>query len=295
VRNGERWIGVSLASIAQQTFRDFEVVLIDDGCTDSTVELARAITVPRLRVIVGPQRGLAAALALGVAESRGTYIARQDVDDVSLPTRLAEQVDFMAQHNDVVAYGSAAIEIDEDGGAIGTLRVPASDGAIRLKMTVLNPMIHSSVLMDRSAVLKAGNYRSPTSGAYPEDYDLWVRLARLGAFANSQEPLIKYRRSPSGVSATHGRDLSRAAGLIARENVRRLLPEGTYHDDDLELFTFFHSRTRRINLIEMLRLERMLVRLKCMSDAPWRGSGWGREVCLPPVGWMLRGADTLET
>lgn len=286
--NGERWIRDALASLHAQTFRDFEIVVIDDLGTDRSLDIVREMQIPNLRVVLGPGEGLAAALEAGIQASRGELLARQDQDDLSSPDRLARQVHFMDEHPACVAYGSCAWLVNDDGQRIGRINVPLRDRAIRLRMLLYNPMIHTSVMMRRRAVIEAGGYRSPSREPYPEDFDLWVRLAQIGQFANCKQPLVSYRR-PTGSTLTSsgGSAICHSAGQIAAGAFQSALGLTQLSLHDWELLSMFNDRHRRISVREAIRTEILLMRVAFRHPHVMLG-GWPWRTYVQPAMWVVR-------
>lgn len=287
VLNGEKHIRECLVSLASQTFRDFEVLLIDDGCSDNTIAIARSIDLPSLRIIEGPQSGLARALALGVECARGQYIARQDHDDVSRRDRLALQVACMERDEGLVVVGSQAEVIDESGEKTSKILVPTSDKAIRLRLALFNPFVHTSVIMRRCAVLQAGSYVSPSASAYPEDFDLWCRMATLGRFANLSDSLVQYRKSIGSITASRGLELRAASGQIASSNVAVRLGSRQLTTRQRQLVTFFHLRTRKISVAEAFETMALLLRLIWREGLPPGRRALSLREYVAPLGWVL--------
>jgi len=277
VRNGERWIRESLLSLSVQTYRDFEILLVDDGCTDSTVELAQSMDIPQMRIIPGPQQGLAKALALGVVLSRGSFIARQDADDISEPNRLECQIRHLDEHPSCVAVGSWALEISESGTVTGILKAPVTDRAVRLRALLFSPLIHPSAVMRRATILSVGNYRSPGTKPYAEDFDLWSRLLQVGMVHNIPETLIRYRRSATGITATSTREIAESSAQIAAMNLARHLSPSTPTVQDEMILTGFYQRLRGVPIRDSLRLVRRMLQARlsfglrpATYGLPWR-------------------------
>lgn len=198
VRNAERTIDEALTSLSQQTFPEFEVLAIDDGSTDATAERLRraAAADSRFRTIRTPARGTTAALVHGLSEARGRYIARQDGDDVSLPDRLRQQVDYLESHENVCAVGTAAITIDESGNAIGTFPMRHGAAAVRAGIRSISATpVHGSVLMRRECLEQVQGYRPAFLRC--QDFDLWLRLLERWDIDNLAVPLYKWRLSAS--------------------------------------------------------------------------------------------------
>lgn len=286
VLNGERWIRECMESLRIQTFQDFEVLLIDDGCTDDSVAIAQMSGV-QMRVINGPRNGLGAALAYGVEHAESPMLARQDQDDLSHPRRLELQVAYMNDHPNCILIGSWAELIDETGSCIGKIRMPKSTRAIRFSMNTYCPFIHTSVLMKRDSVVEAGNYQSGSGGVFAEDYDLWSRMAELGNLHNIQEALVSYRVHSQGITGRHGTALTASGGLIALRTMQNTI--GTQLAmRDRELCTLFFLRDRRVSLVEAFRLYRILASLSLKSGFPLpeickRWQNW-----VAPLIWTVR-------
>ena len=200
VRNGAAWLREAVDSVRDQTFRDFELVIVDDGSDDETVHLLEqcARADDRVRVLRQTPVGIVAALNLGIAAARAPYLARLDADDVARPDRLALQLGFIERHDRVDLVGSAAHVIDADGAAIGRIAPPTDPGKLVRHLRRGNPFVHSSVMMRAEAVRRLGGYRRAFVAA--EDYDLWLRMAENGGVANLPERLVALRRHDASIS-----------------------------------------------------------------------------------------------
>ncbi len=193
VRNGMPYLPETLASIEKQTYKDWEVLVWDDGSTDGTLEELEKWIPHRLpgRILSGAPLGVGGALAKLVEASQTKYCARIDADDINFPDRLEKQVAFLDTHPEVAVVGSSMQIIDNQGNDSNLLyEVPTSHEAIVHKFLLSNYMAHPSVLFRREAIIKVGNYH-PLPNV--EDYDLWLRLASLYQLANIAEPLVYYR------------------------------------------------------------------------------------------------------
>ena len=200
VRNGARWLREAVDSVLGQEFRDFELVVVDDGSDDGTPGVLERCSADddRLRLLRQPPQGIVAALNLGIAAARGSYLARLDADDVARPDRLARQVAFIERHDRIDLVGSAAQLIDEGGTVIGRVAPPIDPAKLARHLRRGNPIVHSSVMMRADAVRRSGGYRKAFAAA--EDYDLWLRMAERGGIANLPEPLVSLRRHGASVS-----------------------------------------------------------------------------------------------
>jgi glycosyltransferase involved in cell wall biosynthesis len=196
VRNGERYLSQAIDSMVGQTFRDFELVVVDDGSTDGSAAIAAAVDDPRLRLVRQEPFGLVEALRRGLAESSAAVVARMDADDLSLPRRLEFQLEALRM--DVGIVGCCVETIDGTGRATGSWLLPADDVSLRRRLLHRNPFAHGSVLFRREAVEAAGGYRHDYGAN--EDYDLWRRVAREWRLVAVPEVLYRYREHPDAVT-----------------------------------------------------------------------------------------------
>lgn len=227
VYNAARYLRAALASLQQQTVRDFEVIAVDDGSTDGSKaildEVAKAD--PRLRVISRPNTGIVGALNDALAEARGDFVARMDADDVAEPTRFAEQLSFLVAHPDRVALGTAVWIIDDRDRVIDRWEPPANSTAIETALLDGNggALIHPSAVFRRAAINAVGGYRREFDLA--EDLDLYFRLLAHGTLANLTLPLLRYRHHVSSSNFTRRtRQQQRIQQVLDRERSQRGQP-----------------------------------------------------------------------
>ena len=199
VFNAESSIGAAISSILAQTFHDFELIIVDNGSTDDS---ARIITSyerddERVKVFSQPNRGMAHALNMACGIARGSYIARMDADDISLPERLTLQANFLREHQDVALLGGAVEVIDAKGERLYDVQYPLLDEDIRLALPYRTCFAHPAVVMRRDAYLAVGGYRSVFRLA--QDYDLWLRLSEHYRVANLPEIILRYRIHPKSM------------------------------------------------------------------------------------------------
>jgi glycosyltransferase involved in cell wall biosynthesis len=230
VRNGAAHLRASLESILAQTFADFELLVIDDGSTDDTPKILRAVGDPRLRVVTHPENlGLVPTLNEGLELARGEFVARQDHDDLSSPDRLGKQVAHLRGNPDCVLVGSQAWQIGEDDRPALPLFRPLSAESIRWYLCFDNAFIHSSVMFRRAVIREEfGGY--PAS-LHSEDYALWSRIARARPTANLADRLLHYREYAGSVTGSivpeTASAFDQATASIREKNLRAL-----FGDDD---------------------------------------------------------------
>lgn len=199
VRNGMPWLPATLSSIEAQTYRNFEILVWDNGSSDGTVEELNRWIPHRIpgRVITGKPLSLGESSAALIETATTELCARIDSDDVNLSRRLEKQVAFMVNHPKVGVLATRCEYIDENGERRPSYEFPIDDAAIRWQLRWRGAVFHSSVLCRRSVALKAGNYRNFAIG---EDYDLFFRIARLAEIRSLPEILLLIRK--------HGRNMT---------------------------------------------------------------------------------------
>lgn len=199
VYNGARFLAEAVAGVTGQTLGDFELLIIDDGSTDESADLAAGFSDSRIRVLRNDVNlGLVKTLNRGLAEARGEWIARCDADDIWLPGKLAAQFALAHQDPRLALIGTGATLIDERGNFRGHFRTPANHDALRWDLCFRNPFVHSTVLFRREMALEEGGYRDIPAA---EDYDLWSRMAARAQVASVPARLVQYRLHGSSVMA----------------------------------------------------------------------------------------------
>jgi glycosyltransferase involved in cell wall biosynthesis len=226
VYNGEPYLAEAVDSILGQTYADFELIAIDDGSRDGSGALLDAVRDPRVRVVHQENMGLALTLNKGIALARGEFIARQDQDDISRPERLARQVAYLDAHPACGLLGTWSVILEDRKPTSRQHRHPCSNGELQLRVLFDSFFVHSSVMMRRAALDRAGVYPTDPERNPPEDFDLWLRIARDHELANLPEPLLVYREVPGSISRTRAALLDRRAIAIAAENLQLLLGPG---------------------------------------------------------------------
>lgn len=214
VHNGERFLAAALDSLLAQTWRDMEIVVIDDGSTDDTGSILRSYAVRerRVRVITQPKLGLVSALNRGLTAARGRFAARLDADDVALPKRLEKQIAYLYANPHMAAVGSQIIIIDADGRVLRRGYYPVGEDVCRRYLATRGaPVCHPAVTFRTDAVRAVGGYRDAYRHA--EDLDLWLRLGGVGSIDNLPEILLHYRLHDGNASVRHSQRQAIATAL----------------------------------------------------------------------------------
>lgn len=203
VWNSQQYLTEAVESVLAQTFKDFELIALDDGSTDTSLEILQKFENQdsRIRVISGEHQGYSPLLNKGLSLAQGEYIARMDSDDVCLPNRFEEQVHFLNKNPDYVAVGSQAIRIDPEGDAIAQMEFPTDHNTIdQSQIAGRGKIMHPASMIRTEALLKINGYRPEFEPG--EDFDLFIRLAEVGKLANLSQPLLKYRTHLKNVTVT---------------------------------------------------------------------------------------------
>lgn len=210
-RDAARTVRAAAASILRQTFRDLALVCVDDGSTDATPEVFARLAERdrRVALVRGPGEGIARALSRGLAACDAEVIARMDADDVAHPARLALQLEALAAAPALAAVGARVRLFPRREVRGGMIRYVAwlngltTPDLVRRDLFVEAPLVHPAAAIRRDALLAVGGWRD---GPFPEDYDLWLRLAEAGgALGNVPAVLLGWRESPGRLTRTDPR------------------------------------------------------------------------------------------
>ena len=226
VKNGGDLVKEAIDSILIQSLTNFEFIIINDGSTDETLGTLQAYRDPRILVVSQENQGLAKALNKGLMLARGKYIARQDHDDISLPTRLEKQVQYLEQHPRVGLLGTAA-QIWSLTGATGRFHDhPSASGVLAFELLFNNPFVHTSWMFPRKIIETVGLYTTDPKREPPEDYEFVSRVVRVYEVANLVERLVIYRELKDSLSsqirpnqAEQVRTFAARLALISAENL----------------------------------------------------------------------------
>ncbi len=194
----------SVNSVLNQSFRDIELIICDDGSDNGTDQWLKALarTDKRIRLIRRSRnKGLASALNRCISLSQGEFIARQDIDDISEITRFEIQLDFLKKHKEIAFVGSDCLLADENGEIFGRRHMPEQPKASDFLFN--QPFIHGSVMFRKSALIAAGGYRTVGISRKYEDYELFMRLYSAGRIgANIPKCLYRFSEIRSGRSVS---------------------------------------------------------------------------------------------
>lgn len=202
--NVEKWVGPAIISLLNQTFTEFELIVVDDGSTDNTLNVLKEIEKKDSRVRVyfnGDNRGLVYTLNKALVFARGDYVARMDADDIAMPNRLEKQMRFLNDHPDYSLVGSQMVSIDEQGREYAKSSCPVEYDIARRALHYSSPVPHIW-LCKKSVYTDLGGYRDV---APAEDYDFLLRMESLGyKYGNHPDVLMRIRSRYGNTASVAG-------------------------------------------------------------------------------------------
>lgn len=201
VRNPGRFLHATMQSLAGQSFRDYEVIVVDNGSEDGTDRILAewAAKDDRIRLHRYQSIGLARCLNHAASLARAPLIARLDGDDILLPDRLSVQYARMSGDANLGLLGACVDLIDGEDRPLGRRRLPLTDADLRSFLRTGNPFVHSTIMMRKSTFDAVGGYR--VGLRLCEDFDLWCRIAAVTEIANCEQVLARYRIHEHSMSA----------------------------------------------------------------------------------------------
>lgn len=198
VFNEEKYVRETVESILNQSFRDLEFIVVNDGSTDGTSEILESFHDERMNVIEQENRGLTKSLNRAIKASKGKYIGRIDCGDLARKEKFERQVRFLEGNAEVYGIGTWANLIDERGNSVGTLKYPTKYEKIRKVILRYNPFVHPSMVFRKELFDRIGLYDETFE--YAQDYDLALKAVSKFEIANLPEVLLNYRISKEAIS-----------------------------------------------------------------------------------------------
>jgi len=203
VYNGEEFLSDSILSVLNQTYKNFEFIVVNDSSTDNSLNILKDFQKKdeRIKVINNNQNlGLTKSLNIGLLESKGEYIARLDAGDISLPERLERQVDFLDTNKNIGLIGTWMNIIDTKGNLVKEVKYPTINKELKKDLINYNPFVHSSIMFRRELAKQVGFYNEEYK--YTQDYNFYFKLFPYTQFANIPMFLVKYRTLPKSITST---------------------------------------------------------------------------------------------
>ena len=230
VYNAEKFLKPAIESILNQTFSDFELIIIDDNSNDKTADIIKSYNDNRIKHIVNPNRiGFTNSLNQGLKIAQGDYIARMDADDISDPERFSKEIEFLENNPDIGVCGSWMKIIDENGKIINKIQLPVGSNVIAWRLYFNNCVAHPSVILRRKVIDRVNYYNSDFVVA--EDYDLWNRIIKISKIENIPEYLLKYRIHGKNISLNREKVLTNDY-LIRKNAIQNLIKRQLNSSED---------------------------------------------------------------
>jgi glycosyltransferase involved in cell wall biosynthesis len=253
VYNGEKYLREAIDSILNQTFTDFEFLIIDDGSTDNTAALIKSYEDTRISFIQNnSNKGLVYSLNRGLDFAKGEYIARIDCDDIADPERINKQTFYLETHPKIGIIGSCYLAFNTQSKNLRFGHLPNTDYKIRWTSLLNNPFAHPTIML-RKDTLRKHNLKYDKNFPFTEDYDLWTRLLKFTKGVNLSQTLILYRIR-EGETKIHREEMLRLHDVIALRTIQSTLPDFSISPEQVTAMRIllvtqdFDSRAELINL-----------------------------------------------
>lgn len=233
-------MNATIKSVLEQSHSNLELIIINDGSKDKSLEIINEFTDQRLKVFSQTNSGLANALNLGILHSSGALIARQDQDDISRSTRIEKQVKRFTKNPDLVLLGTQGWVINETGDMISKINLPLSNHDLKYTLNFYNPFLHTSIMIRAKVLKEIGGYSENLMVQPPEDFELWGRVKDFGHIENLKERLVEYRLSASSMSRLHEETIARNYKNIVVQNLQK-----TFKFSNVDATSFFNLQFLR--------------------------------------------------
>lgn len=258
--NADKYIEEAIDSVINQTYANWELLVINDGSTDSTAKIVEGFLSRDTRVQLynnEENKGLCFTRNRGLQLAKGKYIANLDSDDIALPERLKIQVDFLESNQDFVLLGAACEVIDQEGKTEYTVTRNVAPSYLKSLLLFSNYFINSSV-MYRAKESKALQYNPD----YPlsEDYQFFVQLSEFGKIANLESSLVRYRVHGNNISAIKEKELEQAIHQIHKVLLEKLGIEA--QSDELIMHASLVKESGKLSAKELQKVANWLERLR---------------------------------
>jgi glycosyltransferase involved in cell wall biosynthesis len=264
VYNAGQYLREAIDSILQQSFTDFEFVIVNDGSKDESESIILSYSDPRIKYIKNPQNlGLIASLNIGMETCLGEYIVRMDQDDVSLPNRISHQVKFMDENP---SYGLIGSWFEDFGDHIPSqiVRYSSDDTQVRIRHLYQTHISHPTAVM-RTSVIREHGIRFDPEFVHGEDYNCWVTFSRYSKLSNIPEMLVRKRDHPSNISNKYAQTMHDTCTRVKRKQFDWIGVSISAIEADL--YTRFADPEWDFSIDEMNVLLPMLNRLAIANDS----------------------------
>jgi len=253
VYNGEKYLREAIESILNQTFTDFEFLIVNDGSTDKSEEIINSYKDSRIRLVNNEMnKGVVFSLNKGLDLAKGKYVVRMDNDDISLPKRLETQVEFMKKHPEIGVAGAWAKTIGNKNKKY--IKTYFNIEKIKANLLFGTSVIHPSVIIDKERINKY-NLRYSENCRYAEDYDLWSRSIKYFSITNINKVLLLYRDHDSNLSKIVSKENIQTSVQIRKKQLKENLDIDPSNEDMIIHQSIY--RPKNINLQDYLKRKEM--------------------------------------
>lgn len=259
VYNASAFVGQAIESILEQSYYDFEFLIIDDGSSDGSSDIIKEYAKKDSRIVNVHKKnsGLISTLNYGLRIARGKFIARMDADDISLRERLELQASYLRNNPKIGVLGSDIEIMDETGNTIRPATYPLRGIEISEFIANGSPLAHPAVMFSKCAVLDVGGYRP--SFVHAEDYDLWLRMFEKGfEIENYPQVLLRYRQHENNISHRFRRkqSLVTLAAQLCHECRKQGLPDPIEGEEEISVssFSLFPAKIKETRLLEWVEV-----------------------------------------
>lgn len=265
VWNAAPYLREAIDSILNQSFREFELIAVDDGSTDESVSIIESYEDPRIRLIQQGRKGFVAAVNHGVAEARAEWIARHDADDISHPQRLESQWLLAKKHPNSVLIHCGTDFFGIQVGTQGTARFARTQALIALRSSMMCPVCVGAALIPKQAFLRASGYREEDFPA--EDFAFASRLLRMGRFVGTPRILYRIRTHEGQISQVKREAQIKQTNRISLENCAYFFRTSPEKADALR--SILKNCPEYNNTRHMLAMLKALTRFRFQSVELW--------------------------
>lgn len=224
VYNAEKFVGEAIESVLNQTFKDFELLIINDASTDSSEKIILSYRDPRIRYCKNISNlRVAKTLNRGLKMARGKYIARQDADDIFLPQKLELQDNALKKDKDLIMVCSHFDYMDEKGNFLSSFREALSPEEIYYNLQFRNCIGHPTAIFNKRVIME--EFKGYSEEYEAEDHDLWLRISKKYKILKLDKTLVKVRLSQCSKTALLGKTMVESNATITRNNLQSLIGE----------------------------------------------------------------------
>jgi glycosyltransferase involved in cell wall biosynthesis len=236
VYNGEKYLREAIESMLNQTYTNFEFLIINDGSTDTTEEIILYYKDERIRYVKNEQNlKLIASLNKGLDLAIGKYIARIDADDISMPERLEKQVNFMESDNEIGLLGSNILNFEESIDYTSKTNYLCLHDDIKFKLFFDTHFPHPTAFI-RTEIIRRYNFHFDSNALHAEDYELWNRMVNVTNVHILQDYLVAKRTHPSQISKVH-----RGFQISKVNEIRSCIIQKVFNINDIESISLFNN------------------------------------------------------